>query len=114
MPKPSCHLSPAANSLDFRPAGRQVHKPRCLGPAAHRLDFRMAGCQVPKPRCLSPAADSLDFRIAGCQVPKPRCLSPAAESLDFRNDNDSTTIIVKKTLFGVHAQVSYIYIYMNM
>ena len=27
------------------------------------------------------------------------------------HNNDSTTIIDKKTLFGVHAQVSYIYIY---
>ena len=27
------------------------------------------------------------------------------------HDNDSTTIIDKKTLFGVHAQVSYVYIY---
>ena len=30
------------------------------------------------------------------------------------HNNDSTPIIDKKTLFGVHAQVSYIYIYIYM
>ena len=30
------------------------------------------------------------------------------------HDNDSTTIIDKKTLFGVHAQVSYMYICKNI
>ena len=42
----------------------------CLIPAANSLEFRIAGRQVPKPRCLSPAANSLEFRIAGRQ-----CLS---------------------------------------
>ena len=31
--------------------------PRCLTPAANSLDSRIAGRQVPKPRCLSPAAN---------------------------------------------------------
>ena len=58
MPKPRC-LNPAANSLDFRIAGRRVHKPRCLSPAANSLYSRIAGCQVSKPRCLSPDANIL-------------------------------------------------------
>ena len=74
--------------LDFRIAGRQVSKPRCLSPAAHSLDFMIAGRQVPKPKCLSPAAHSSDFRIAGRRVPKPRCLRPAAHSLDFSTKMD--------------------------
>ena len=40
-------------------------KPRCLSPAANSLDSRIAGRQVPKPKYLSPAANSLGIRIAG-------------------------------------------------
>ena len=123
MPNPRCR-SPAANSLDSRIVGRQVAKPRFLNPVANCLDSKSAGRQVPQPRCLSPAAKSLYSRnaggqeakqrclcpavnnlysrIAGCQVSKPRCLSQDANSLY------STTVIAKKTLFGVHAQVPYI------
>ena len=67
MPEPRC-LSPAANSLHFRSAGRHVLNRRCLSPAASSSHFRVADRQVPKPRCLSPAAHSLDVRIAGRQV----------------------------------------------
>ena len=59
-----------AHSLDFRIAGCQVPKPRCLSPSAHSLNSRIASRQVH--RCLSPSAHSLNSRIAGCQVPKPR------------------------------------------
>ena len=101
-------------------------KPRCLSPAANSLCSRIAGGQVPKPRCLSPAANSLCCRNAGGQVPKPRRLSPenthknlprcTKGCLDFHlklHNNDSTTVSAAKTLFGVQAQVSYIYIWLT-
>ena len=77
-----------------------------------------------RPKYLSPAANSLEIRIAGRQ---PKYLSikylrPSATSLDFRiadgRDTDSIPIystmipqqsLTKKTLFGVHAQVSLLF-----
>ena len=45
-----------------------------LSPAANSLEIRIAGRQVPKPRCLSPAANSLEIRIAGRQVQCNACV----------------------------------------
>ena len=56
-----------------------VPKPSCLSPAANSLNSRIAGRQVPKPRCLSPAATQAQLPIAwisGLLV--ARCLSLGA------------------------------------
>ena len=154
------YLSPAANSLEIRIAGRQPKylSLKYLSPAADSLYSRIVGCQpmYQSPMYLSSAADSLYSRIVGCQPMylSPMYLSSAANSLCSRVDggqprypnnvflslivveslsvvalardriserkqstcprshpnlldNDSTAINDKKTLFGVHAQVSW-------
>jgi len=61
--------------LEIRIAGGQPKylSLKYLSPAANSLEIRIAGRQVPKPRCLSPAANSLEIRIAGRQV---QCTAP--------------------------------------
>ena len=103
----------AANSLDSRIAGCQ---PTCLdlpSPAANSLDSRIAGCQTTCLDLPSSAANSLDSRIACCQ---PTCLAQLPRAwipglLVVSPLAQLPNAIDRKTLFGVHARVSYIYRY---
>ena len=90
-----------------RQASRRPTNWSNISTAANSLDFRVAGRQVPKPRCLSPAANSLDFRIHGRQAPKPRCLSSAANTPSYYSSRRKNTSTLSATRIYI-----YIYIYM--